>query len=91
MILNCANMILLQHGKNTMKTKNGHCKTCGNVGLKKDVRKIGCAAHFFFLMLFLIGGLLTGGLGLIVIVPLWILCACYDNSKWQCSICYRVV
>ncbi len=74
-----------------MASKKKWCKECKqNVRAIKDVRKIGCMAHFGFMMFTVIATLLTGGLGFIPMICLWMLCAFYDNSKFECPRCGSV-
>jgi len=73
------------------KKKKKWCEECQrNVQAVKDERKIGCVAHFLFFAVFVITGLLTIWLSSIIVVPIWMLFAFYDNSKFECPRCGSV-
>ena len=74
-----------------MKSQSKYCKQCGQVLAHKDERDIGCMAHFGFALITAFITLLTGGIGLIPMMIIWFMSACYDNSKWRCSRCGEVV
>ena len=71
-----------------MATEQRWCEYCErNVRAVRDEPNIGCAAHFGFLLMWVISGLLTFWLSTIIVVPLWIMTARFNANKFECPVC----
>jgi hypothetical protein len=62
-----------------MKVSQASCKNCGVVKAVKEEHNIGCGCHVVHAFMTVMTGCIW--------LPIWIIHACYDNSKWHCNNC----